>query len=133
MHVQILIKKHGYIRQAKHALKWNPDVEALNDSGGSGFSAIDVKLANAFSAMINSAGDNGREVGMEIKVKTLDMARSIHPKVMKGRHIVAMVLQSLAQRKLVLHLLGNIFTKRRTSETQSSTSSGINGSIVYGP
>ena len=31
---------------------------------------------------------------MRIKVKTLDMARSIPPKVMKGRQIVAMILES---------------------------------------
>ena len=44
--------------------------------------------------MITSSGDSGREVGLEIKVLTLDLARSSPPKVMKGRQIIAMILES---------------------------------------
>ena len=67
----------------------------MSDSGGMRFTTIDVKLANAVGAMINSSGDSGREVGMEIKVKTLDLARCSPPKIMRGRQIVAMILESL--------------------------------------
>ena len=44
----------------------------IGDSGGPRFTTIDMKLANALNAMIASSGDSGREVGMEIKVMTLD-------------------------------------------------------------
>ena len=47
----------------------------MGDSGGLRFTTIDVKLANALNAMIASSGDNGKEVGMEIKVVILDLAR----------------------------------------------------------
>lgn len=71
-----------------------PDIDGMGDSGGSRFATIDVKLANALNAMISTSGDSGREVGLEIKVKTLDFARCSPPKVMKGRQIVAMILES---------------------------------------
>ena len=41
----------------------------------------------------HDSGDSGREVGAEVRVMTLDMARSIPPKVIKGRQIVAMILK----------------------------------------
>ena len=59
-----------------------------------GFSKIDVKLSNALNAMITSSGDSGREVGMQNKVMTLDLARRSPPKIAKARQIVAMILES---------------------------------------
>lgn len=50
----------------------------MSDSGGNRFTTIDVKLSNALNAMIASSGDNGKEVGMEIKVMILDLARENH-------------------------------------------------------
>lgn len=44
--------------------------------------------------MISSSGDSGREVAMEIKVMTLDMARKDPPEIVRGRQIVAMILNS---------------------------------------
>ena len=84
----------AWITWLGEAFKIHPDIEKMGNSGGPRFSAIDVKLANALNAMINTSGDSGREVGLEIKVMTLDMARSTPPKVMKGRQIVAMILES---------------------------------------
>ena len=84
----------AWIAWLSESFKINPSIEKMSDSGGSRFSTIDVKLANALNAMINSSGDSGREVGLEIKVMTLDLARSSPPKVMKGRQIVAMILES---------------------------------------
>ena len=45
--------------------------------------------------MVTSSGDSGREVGMEIKVMILDVARRTPPQIVKGRQIVAMILDSL--------------------------------------
>ena len=84
----------AWIAWLSESFKINPGIEKMSDSGGSRFSTIDVKLANALNAMITSSGDSGREVGMEIKVMTLDLARSSPPKVMKGRQIIAMILES---------------------------------------
>ena len=76
------------------SFKLNPDITRMNDSGGLRFTTIEVKLANALNAMIASSGDNGKEVGMEIKVMVLDLARRDPPQVVKGRQIVAMILES---------------------------------------
>jgi len=66
----------------------------MSDSGGIRFTTIDIKLAIALNAMIASSGDNGKEVGMEIKVMVLDLARRDPPQVVKGRQIIAMILES---------------------------------------
>ncbi len=84
----------AWINWLGEAYKILPDIDGMGDSGGSRFATMDVKLANALNAMINTSGDSGREVGVEIKVKTLDLARCTPPKVMKGRQIVAMILES---------------------------------------
>ena len=76
------------------SFKLNPDITRMKDSGGLRFTTINVKLANALNAMIASSGDNGKEVGMEIKVMVLDLARRDPPQVVEGRQIVAMILES---------------------------------------
>ncbi len=76
------------------AFRMNPDVTALGDSGGPRFTTIDVKLANALTSMIASSGDSGKEVGMDIKVLTLDLARKDPPGIIKGRQMIAMIMDS---------------------------------------
>ena len=76
------------------ALKLHRDKTGMGDSGGARFSKIDVKLSNALNAMITSSGDSGREVGMQNKVMTLDLARRSPPKIVKARQIVAIILES---------------------------------------
>ena len=84
----------SWIHWLGEAFKMHPDITGLEDSGGNRFATIDVKLANALNAVINASGDSGREVGMEIKLKTLELARKTPPKIMKGRQIIAMILES---------------------------------------
>ena len=72
----------------------NPDITGMSNSGGSRFTTIDVKLANALNAMISSSGDNGKEVAMDIKVMTFEMANKNPPEIIRGRQIVAMILDS---------------------------------------
>ena len=73
------------------AFRMNPDLTALGDSGGPRFTTIDV---NALNSMITSSGDSGKEVGMEIKVMTLDLARRDPPGIIKGRQVIAMIMDS---------------------------------------
>ena len=86
--------QEAWISWMAEAFKLHPDVSALGDSGGSRFTTIDVELANALNAMITSSGDSGREVGMEVKVMILDLARRTPPGIIRGRQIVAMILES---------------------------------------
>ena len=72
----------------------NPDITGMSNSGGSRFTTIDVKLANALNAMIASSGDSGKEVAMDIKVMTFEMANKNPPEIIRGRQIVAMILNS---------------------------------------
>jgi len=44
--------------------------------------------------MIASSGDSGKEVAMDIKVMTFDMANKNPPEIIRGRQIVAMILNS---------------------------------------
>ena len=86
--------QEAWISWIGESFKLNPDIIKMGDSGGLRNTTIDVKLANALNAMIASSGDNGKEVGMEIKVMILDLARRDPPQVVKGRQIVAMILES---------------------------------------
>lgn len=86
--------QEAWIPWLGEAFKLNPDIKGMGNSGGSRFATIDVKLANALNAMITSSGDSGREVGMEIEVMTLDLARKDPPEIIRGRQIVAMILDS---------------------------------------
>ena len=83
-----------WIQWLNEAFKLNPDIKGMGNSGGSRFTTIDVKLANALHGMISSSGDSGREIAMEIKVMTLEMARRDPPEIVRGRQIVAMILDS---------------------------------------
>ena len=87
-------EQEAWISWLSEAFKLNPDIEGMCNSGGSRFTTIDVKLANALNAMIASSGDSGREVGMEVKVMTMEMARKDPPEIIRGRQIVAMILES---------------------------------------
>ena len=70
--------QEAWISWIGESFKMNPDITKMSDSGGNRFTTIDVKLSNALNAMIASSGDNGKEVGMEIKVMILDLARKNH-------------------------------------------------------
>ena len=63
-----------WISWLNEAFVLNPDITGMSNSGGSRFTTIDVKLANALNAMIASSGDSGKEVAMDIKVMTFEMA-----------------------------------------------------------
>eukprot|EP00435_Cladocopium_sp_Y103_P036142 s941_g9.t1 len=72
------------------ALARNPNLDALNDSGGQRFQSIDTKLSIALSNMIQQAGDVARNVSMQLRHRTQAAGR-IGGFVM-GREILAMVL-----------------------------------------
>eukprot|EP00435_Cladocopium_sp_Y103_P024984 s2746_g6.t1 len=68
----------------------NPDLDALNDSGGQRFQSIDTKVSIALSSMIQQAGDVARNVAMQLRHRTHAAGR-LGGFVM-GREILAMVL-----------------------------------------
>eukprot|EP00435_Cladocopium_sp_Y103_P006781 s4560_g2.t1 len=72
------------------ALARNPDLDALNDSGGQRFQSIDTKLSIALPGMIQQAGDTARNVAMQLKHRAQAAGR-LGGFVM-GREILAMVL-----------------------------------------
>lgn len=86
--------QEAWISWIGESFKLNPDIIKMSDSCGLRFTTIDVNLANALNALIASSGDSGKEVGMEIKVMILDLARRDPPQVVKGRQIVAMIFES---------------------------------------
>ena len=86
--------QEAWISWIGESFKMHPDITRMSDSGGIRFTTIDIKLAIALNAMIASSGDNGKEVGMEIKVMVLGLARRDPPQVVKGRQIIAMILES---------------------------------------
>jgi hypothetical protein len=51
------------------ALRQNPDIDALNDSGGQRFQSIDAKLSIALSNVISQAGDVARHVAIKLSPK----------------------------------------------------------------
>ena len=66
--------QEAWISWIGESFKMHPDITKMSDSGGIRFTTIDIKLAIALNAMIASSGDNGKEVGMEIKVMVLDLS-----------------------------------------------------------
>ena len=52
------------------ALADNPDLDALNDSGGPRFQSIDTKWSIALTHVINQAGEAGRDVQMQLRHRT---------------------------------------------------------------
>eukprot|EP00435_Cladocopium_sp_Y103_P026723 s1517_g6.t1 len=58
------------------ALARNPNLDALNDSGGQRFQSIDTKLSIALSNMIQQAGDAGNENAPDAKAKAKPKAKA---------------------------------------------------------
>ena len=73
------------------ATRMNPDIDALNDSGGQRFQSIDAKLSIALSNVITQAGDAARHVGMKLRLRT--QAHSRRGTYVMGREILAMILE----------------------------------------
>ena len=72
------------------ALADNPDLDALNDSGGPSFQSIDTKLSIALTNVINQAGEAGRDVQMQLRHRTQVAGRNAS--FVMGREILAMIL-----------------------------------------
>ena len=72
------------------AIADNPDLDALNDSGGSRFQSIDTKLSIALTSVINQAGEAGRDVQMLLRHRIQAAGR--RASFAMGREILAMIL-----------------------------------------
>ena len=73
------------------ALRQNPDIDALNDSGGQRFQSIDAKLSIALSNVISQAGDVSRHVAIKLRLRT--QASNRRATFVMGREILAMILE----------------------------------------
>ena len=73
------------------ALRQNPDIDALNDSGGERFQSIDAKLSIALSNVISQAGDVARHVAIKLRLRT--QASNRRATFVMGREILAMILE----------------------------------------
>ena len=73
------------------ALRQNPDIDALNDSGGQRFQSIDAKLSIALSNVISQAGDIARHVAIKLRLRT--QASNRRSTFVMGREILAMILE----------------------------------------
>ena len=73
------------------ALRQNPDIDALNDSGGQRYQSIDAKLSIALSNVISQAGDVARHVAIKLRLRT--QASNRRATFVMGREILAMILE----------------------------------------
>ena len=73
------------------ALRQNPDIDALNDSGGQRFQSIDAKLSIALPNVISQAGDVARHVAIKLRLRT--QASNRRSTFVMGREILAMILE----------------------------------------
>ena len=63
----------------------NPDLEFLADSGGERFAMMDIKLALSLQTMLRSAPDDAKDLVHDLQLQN---------RVIKGREIIAIILQS---------------------------------------
>ena len=73
------------------AIRPNPDIELLNDSGGQRYQSIDAKLSIALSNVIAQAGDVARHVAIKLRLRTQNHSR--RGTYVMGREILAMILE----------------------------------------
>ena len=76
---------------ATAAIRPNPDIELLNDSGGQRYQSIDAKLSIALSNVIAQAGDVARHVAIKLRLRTQSHSR--RGTYVMGREILAMILE----------------------------------------
>ena len=87
-----------WIKWLQESFKPMPDVEGLNDSGHVKFRSIDVKLASAMTLMLRNAGDQAADLFLEVNLKSNAYIRGNEYKVLKGRQIIAMMMESFRAR-----------------------------------
>ena len=73
----------------------SPDIDgALSNSGDIRFNSIDVKLASSLMVMMQNGGEQAREVLNEARLKMAKSCRGDTPSIMKGRQLLAMIVDS---------------------------------------
>ena len=90
--------QEDWVRWLQEAYKPFPDIEKLNDSGGVRFNSIDVKLASAMISMLKGAGDGANDLSLDVNFKANAYIRGNQFTVIKGRQIIAMMMESFRTR-----------------------------------
>ena len=70
----------------------------MNDSGGVRYNSIDVKLASAMISMLKGAGDGANDLSLDVNLKANAYIRGNQFTVIKGRQIIAMMMESFRTR-----------------------------------
>ena len=90
--------QEDWVRWLQEAYKPFPDIEKLNDSGGVRYNSIDVKLASAMISMLKGAGDGANDLSLDVNLKANAYIRGNQFTVIKGRQIIAMMMESFRTR-----------------------------------
>ena len=90
--------QEDWVRWLQEAYKPFPDIEKLNDSGGVRYDSVDVKLASAMISMLKGAGDGANDLSLDVNLKANAYIRGNQFTVIKGRQIIAMMLESFRTR-----------------------------------
>ena len=93
--------QEDWVRWLQEAYKPFPDIEKLNDSGGvryNSIDSIDVKLASAMISMLKGAGDGANDLSLDVNLKANAYIRGNQFTVIKGRQIIAMMMESFRTR-----------------------------------
>ena len=81
-----------WTRWLAQALGLNPDLNALNDSGGDRFATIDIKMAMGMQNMLRQAPDEAKDVYLDATRHS--ELRHQQGVIVKGRELVTLVMQS---------------------------------------
>ena len=73
----------------------NPDLDFVADSEGERFAMMDIKLALSLQTMLRSAPDDAKDVVHDIELHS--ERRQRENRLIKGREIIAIILQSFSQ------------------------------------
>ena len=85
----------AWVRWIAPSFRQLPDIDGdLARSGDQRYNSIDVKLASALMSMMQNGGDQAREVLHEAKLKMAKGCRGSTPTLLKGRQLLAMVIDS---------------------------------------
>ena len=85
----------AWVRWIAPSFRQLPDIDGdLAKSGDQRYNSIDVKLASALMSMMQNGGDQAREVLHEAKLKMAKGCRGSTPTLLKGRQLLAMVIDS---------------------------------------
>ena len=111
----------------EQALGLNPDLSLLSDSGGDRFATIDIKMAMGMQNMLRQAPDEAKDVYLDATRHS--ELRHQQGVIMKGRELVALVMQSGRLIERTLSTTSSTYSTSTFLETRIWLYSGTSGMI----